>query len=93
VFTPVREIDAPSGPDMNAKFEDPVAYRFDVAKQSSFKPLDPSDYNSSNRHVCQTVEPSGELREWLDDEHKQTVSDRLQFVKPRYRKSRTAADS
>lgn len=80
--TSLREIDAPSGPDVDAKFGDAVAYRFHVAKKSSFKPLDPSDHNASNRRVCQMVEPSGELREWLDSEHAPSVFERLHPVKP-----------
>ena len=82
--TPLREIDAPSSPDVDAKFGDTVAYRFHVAKKSSFKPLDPSDHNATNRRVCQLVEPGGELREWLDAEHESSVIDRLHSVKPVY---------
>jgi hypothetical protein len=90
VATPLREIDAPSGPDVDAKFGDTVAYRFNVAKKSSFKPLDPSDHNATNRRVCQMVEPKGELREWLDAEHKYTVIDRLHSVKPTWLDRRQA---
>ena len=78
----LREIDAPSGPNVDAKFRDTVAYRFHVAKKSSFKPLDPSDHNATNRRVCQIVEPRGELREWLDAEHDRSVIARLHTVKP-----------
>ena len=82
MVTPLRETDAPSGPDVDAKFRDTVAYRFNVAKKSSFKPLDPSDHNATNRRVCQMVEPGGELREWLDAEHDRSVIERLHCVKP-----------
>ena len=81
MVTPQREIDAPSGPDVDAKFGDTVSYRFHVAKKSSFKPLDPSDHNATNRHVGQLVEPRGELREWLDAYHYVIVIERLHFVK------------
>ena len=80
--TPLSEIDAPSGPEVDAKFGDAVAYGFNVAKKSSFKPLDPSDYNAANRRVCQTVEPRGELREWFDAKHDHSVIERLHPVKP-----------
>ena len=79
--TPLREIDAPSGPDVDAKFGDAFAYRFHVAKKSLFKPLDPSDHNAPNRRVGQVVEPRGELGEWLDADHDRIVIDRLHFVK------------
>jgi hypothetical protein len=79
---PLREIDAPSGPDVDAKFGDTVAYRFHVAEKSSFKPFDPSDHNATNRRVCQLVEPRGELREWLDAEHQCIGIDRLHPIKP-----------
>jgi hypothetical protein len=82
VATPLREIDAPSGPDVYPKFGYTVAYRFHVAKKSSFKPLDPSDHNATNRRVCQMVEPRGELREWPDAEHGHSVIERLHSVKP-----------
>lgn len=81
MVTPLREIDAPSGSDVDAKFGDTVSYRFHVAKKSSFKPLDPSDHNATNRYVGQVVEPRGELREWLDADHGRIVIDRLHFVK------------
>jgi hypothetical protein len=82
VATPLSEVDAPSGPDVDAKFGDTIAYRFHVAKKSSFKPLDPSDHNATNRRVCQIVEPRGELREWFDAEHDHSVIERLHSVKP-----------
>jgi len=66
---------------MDAKFGDTVSYRFDVAKKSSFKTLDPSGHNATNRRICQIVEPKGELREWFDAEHDRTVIDRLHSVK------------
>lgn len=86
--TPLREIDAPSGPDVDTKFGDTVANRFHVAKKSSFKPLDPSDHNATNRRICQVVEPRSELREWLDAEHVPTVIERLHSVKPTLSDSR-----
>lgn len=82
MVNPLREIDAPSGPDVDAEFGDTVAYRFHVAKKSSFKPLDPSNHNATNRRVFQMVEPRGELRKWLDDEHERNVIERLHLVKP-----------
>jgi hypothetical protein len=78
---PLCEIDAPSSPDVDAKLEDTFAQRFHVAKKSSFKPLDPSDHNATNRRVCQVIEPRRELRECLDAEHEFMVIDRLHHVK------------
>ena len=80
--TPPREIDAPSGPDVDAKFGDTVAYRFHIAKKSSFKSLDPSDHNAANRCICQLVKPRGELRKRLDAEHVCIVIERLHPVQP-----------
>ena len=69
---------------MDAKLGDTVAHRFHVAKQTSFKPLDPSDHNATNRGVCQMVEPRGELRECFDTEHNRSVIERLHIVKTTY---------
>jgi len=33
---------------MDAKLGDTVAYRFNVAEKTSFKPLDPRDQNATN---------------------------------------------
>lgn len=63
---PLRGIDAPSGPEVDAKLGDTVTYRVHVTKKASFKPLDPSDHNATNRRICQTVEPGGDFRQWLD---------------------------
>jgi hypothetical protein len=46
--TPLREIDAPTSPDVDAKLRDTFAHRFHVAEKSSFKPLDPSDHNAAD---------------------------------------------
>lgn len=77
----LRKVNAPSGPDMDAKLGDAVAHRLRVAKQTSFKPLDPSDHNAANRGVCETVEPRGELRKRFDAEHGSNVIERLHSVK------------
>jgi hypothetical protein len=45
---PLREIDAPASPDVDAKLGDTFAHRFYVAEKSSFKPLDPSDHNAAD---------------------------------------------
>jgi hypothetical protein len=79
--TPLREIDAPASPDVDAKLRDTFAHRFHVAKKFSFKPLDPSEHNAADRRVCQMVEPGRELRERLDVEHQHIVIDRLQCLK------------
>lgn len=79
--TPLREVDAPASPDVDAKLRDTFAHRFHVAEKPSFKPLDPSDHNAPDRRVRQMVEPGRELREGLDAEHQNIVIDRLQCRK------------
>jgi hypothetical protein len=66
---------------MDAKLGDTVAHRLNVAEKTSFKPLDPSDHNATNRGICQMVEPGGELRECFDAEHRANVIERLHIVK------------
>jgi len=67
---------------MDAKLGYTVAHRLHVAKKTSFKPLDPSDHNATNRGISQMVEPRGELWECFDAEHRGNVIDRLHIVKP-----------
>lgn len=55
---PLREVHAPSGPDVDAKFADAVADRFNVAKKSPLQSFDPSEQYTANRCVCQLVEPA-----------------------------------
>lgn len=69
---------------MDAKFGHAVAHRLNVSKKTSFEPLDSRDHNATYRRVRQIVEPSGELRECFDGEHRKTVIDRLQCVKLNY---------
>lgn len=71
--TPLGEVHAPSGPDVDSELGHTVAHRFNVAEKTSFKSLDPGNHNTTNRGVCQMVKPRGELRECLDDEHGVTV--------------------
>ena len=80
--TLLREVHAPSGPDMDAKLGDTVAHRLHVTEKTSLKPLDPRDHNALNSSVCQVVEPRGEFRQCFDAEHGQNVVDRLHIVKP-----------
>lgn len=79
--TPLREVDAPASPNVDAKLSDTFAHRFHVAEKPSFKPLDPSDHNAPDRRVRQMVEPGRELREGFDAEHRGIVIDRLQPVR------------
>ena len=67
--TSLREVQAPSRPDMNPELGDTVAHRLNVAEKTSFKPLDPRDHNATNRGIRQVVDPSAELWECFDAEH------------------------
>ena len=60
--TPLCEIDAPAGTDVDAQFADAVTDRFNVAEKSTLQPLDPSDHDTANRRVGQLVELGSELR-------------------------------
>lgn len=51
MVAPLRETDASSSPDVDAKFGDTAAYRFHVGKKSSFKPVDPSDHNATAKKM------------------------------------------
>jgi len=67
---------------MDAEFGDAVAHRIHVAEKASFKPLDASDHDATNRGVCQMVQPSGELGQCFDLEPMYMVIERLHIVKP-----------
>lgn len=88
---PLREVAAPSGPDVDAKFADAVADRFNVAKKSALQSFNPSDHYTANRSVCQLVEPGGELGERPDAVHGLNVIDRIQCVNPSGRQLRAQA--
>jgi hypothetical protein len=42
--TPLGEVHAPSGPDVDSKLGHTVAHRFNVAEKTSFKSLDPGNH-------------------------------------------------